>query len=305
MCRLVFLNIFFLGLHRAEPLPSLHVQCVRSFHWPMCSPHLGPGCWCCMIRRPRRVENERCAVNCYNSIWCLGHVVGGNLMIQSHGGYSRRLDSLDCSCLFTWAFVVPICCSSLSIRRRARHLSWRNLCTGTCMFVAITCEEESSMLSQLHDARGPQVGTFLCVCWKAMVRVAHDVVGGAFGYKMKENEHPSGLVNIWDFIGSLANLLSWSCGRWLCDIHLAIWTCHQRALATTIVCTIDIDMENSIFFCFGMVWLAQNLAKCSSFGSCFSLGLRWRDRQWRQLWWSPFGTTGVGGLCVKWGGPPK
>lgn len=34
-----------------------------------------------------------------------------------------------------------------------------------------------------------------------MVRIAHDVVGGAFGYKMKENEHPSGLVNIWDFIG--------------------------------------------------------------------------------------------------------
>lgn len=33
------------------------------------------------------------------------------------------------------------------------------------------------------------------------MRVAHDVVGGAFGYKMKENEHPSGLVNIWDFIG--------------------------------------------------------------------------------------------------------
>ena len=28
------------------------------------------------------------------------------------------------------------------------------------MFVAITCEEESSMLSQLHDPRGPQLGTF-------------------------------------------------------------------------------------------------------------------------------------------------
>lgn len=45
-----------------------------------------------------------------------------------------------------------------------------------------------------------------------MVRVAHDVVGGAFGYKMKETEHPSGLVNIWDFIGSLANVLAWC--RW-------------------------------------------------------------------------------------------
>ena len=62
-----------------------------------------------------------------------------------------------------------------------------------------------------------------------MVRVAHDVVGGAFGYKMKEDEHPSGLINIWDFIGGLANLCSllfkWQMALW---IHLAIMDMQKR-----------------------------------------------------------------------------
>lgn len=47
-----------------------------------------------------------------------------------------------------------------------------------------------------------------------MVGLPYDMNPGGYGLKMKENEPSSGLINIWDFIGGLAE--RWMFPNWNC-----------------------------------------------------------------------------------------